>query len=183
MKRSSVVLLNGVGSVGKSAVAKALQTITRVPYLHVSMDAFLEMMPAALQDHPDGFAYEAAPGNGGPEIAIKTGPFGAQVIRAMRHGMAAMAGQGSNLIIDDVSMEGDAEYRELFSGHDFHLVGLHAPLDVLEARERARGDRAIGLARWQLSRVHRDMTYDLEIDTSRNSPLACAARIKDKFDL
>ena len=27
------------------------------------------------------------------------------------------------------------------------------------------------------------MTYDLEIDTGRNSPLACAARIKDKFDL
>jgi chloramphenicol 3-O phosphotransferase len=54
---------------------------------------------------------------------------------------------------------------------------------VLEARERARGDRLIGLARWQLDRVHVGVAYDLEIDTTAASPLECARMIKAAFDL
>ena len=54
---------------------------------------------------------------------------------------------------------------------------------MLEARERQRGDRLIGLARWQFDRVHRDMRYDLEIDTSIATPLECAEVIRNKFDL
>ena len=40
-----------------------------------------------------------------------------------------------------------AEYRELLSGFDLHLVGVMAPLEVLEAREATRADRLPGLAR------------------------------------
>ena len=50
-------------------------------------------------------------------------------------------------------------------------------------RERSRGDRVVGLARWQYDRVHRGMTYDLEIDTSAADPPACATIIKTAFDL
>ncbi|MFZ0017309.1 MAG: hypothetical protein WAL10_08230 [Acetobacteraceae bacterium] len=46
--------------------------------------------------------------------------------------------------------------------HEVHFVGLFAPLDVLEARERQRGDRLIGLARWQYHRVHSGIAYDLD---------------------
>ena len=60
---------------------------------------------------------------------------------------------------------------------------MFAPLDVLEAREIARGDRAIGLARWQFDKVHRGMTYDFEIDTSTLTPDACAAAIMQRFGL
>jgi chloramphenicol 3-O phosphotransferase len=68
---------------------------------------------------------------------------------------------------------------------DFELfrVGVFAPLDVLETRERERGDRLIGLARWQYDRVHKGMRYDLEIDASRATPMACAERIKQRFGL
>lgn len=58
-----------------------------------------------------------------------------------------------------------------------------APLDVLEAREHARGDRLIGLARCQYGRVHRGMIYDLEIDTAVASALECARKIKATFNL
>lgn len=44
-KQARIVLLNGVGSVGKTAIAKAMQAITAEPFLHVEMDAFLNMMP------------------------------------------------------------------------------------------------------------------------------------------
>jgi chloramphenicol 3-O phosphotransferase len=46
-KTARIVLLNGVGSVGKSSIAKALQAITSEPFLHVQMDAFLDMLPEA----------------------------------------------------------------------------------------------------------------------------------------
>jgi chloramphenicol 3-O phosphotransferase len=69
------------------------------------------------------------------------------------------------------------------SPFDIRFVGLFAPLHILEARELARGDRDIGLARWQYDRVHRNIAYDLEIDTSVLTPSQCAQLILDRFGL
>lgn len=153
---AGIVLLNGVGSAGKSSIARALQTITAVPFLHVQMDAFIDMLPAALQDHADGFSFETVLENGKPSVVIRSGPVGMRTMRGMRHGIAAMAGQGNNLIVDDVLCNGEiSEYLQLLSGFDLHLVGVIAPLEVLEAREATRADRLPGLARWQYERMHK----------------------------
>jgi chloramphenicol 3-O phosphotransferase len=179
-----IALLNGVGSAGKSSIAKALQTITTEPFLHVQMDAFLDMLPEALQNHADGFSFETVLEDGKPSVVISSGPISARTMRGMRHAIAAMAEQGNNLIVDDVVFNDEiAEYRELLSGFDLHLVGVMAPLEVLEAREAARADRLPGLARWQYPRVHKDMNYDLEVDSSRLTPLECARRIRERFQL
>jgi chloramphenicol 3-O phosphotransferase len=71
----------------------------------------------------------------------------------------------------------------LLAGFALFTVGVFAPLDVLEARERERGDRTIGLARWQYDRVHTGKSYDLEVDTSRTSAMECAKTIQRKFEL
>ena len=177
-------MLNGVGSAGKSSIARALQTITAAPFLHVQMDAFLNMLPEALQDHADGFSFETVQEDGKPSVVIRSGPVGARTMRGMRHAIAAMAGQGNNLIIDDVIFNDEiAEYVELLSGFDLHLVGVFAPLEVLEAREAARANRLPGLARWQYPRVHKGIDYDLEVDTSQLTPLECARRIQQEFRL
>jgi chloramphenicol 3-O phosphotransferase len=63
------------------------------------------------------------------------------------------------------------------------FVGLFASLDVLEERERQRGDRRIGLARWQFARVHQDITYDLQIDTTTGTPAENAQTIRTAFGL
>jgi chloramphenicol 3-O phosphotransferase len=179
-----VVLLNGAGSVGKSSIARALQTMTSEPFLHVQLDAFLDMLPAVYQDHPDAFSYESAIEDGKPIVVIKGGPVGDRVIRGMRHAIAAMASQGNNLIVDDVMLDNArAGYASLLSAFPVYTVGLFAPLDVLEARERARGDRLIGLARWQYDRVHSGMSYDLEIDTSTTAPEDGARMVKERFRL
>ena len=179
-----IVLLNGAGSAGKSSIARALQTITIEPFLHVQMDTFMEMLPEAYRDHPDGFAYETVPDDGRPLVIIRTGPVGARNLRGMRHAVAAMAEQRNNLIVDDVMLGSTAaEYAELLSRFGVFTVGVFAPLDVLEARERHRDDRLIGLARWQYDRVHEGMKYDLEIDTATATPMECAERIKEKFRL
>ncbi|MGE0120910.1 MAG: chloramphenicol phosphotransferase CPT family protein [Dongiaceae bacterium] len=179
-----IVLLNGVGSAGKSSIAKALQAMAAEPFLHVEMDAFLDMLPEACFGHPDGLVFETAQEGGKVLVVIKEGSVAARAFRGMRHAIAAMAGQGNNLIVDDVLLgSAKAEYADLLSPFDVVRVGVFAPLEVLEARERQRGDRMIGLARWQYDRVHTDMTYDLEVDTSRATPQECADRIKRTFGL
>src|SRR5689334_18343600 len=153
---ATIILLNGVGSVGKSSIAKALQTVTQDPFLHVEMDGFLSMMPARCWDDPAVISFETGELDGKPAVDIRSGPFIERILRGMRHAVAAMAGQGCNMIVDDVIFGNElAEYRALLAGSTFHAVGVFAPLDVLEARERARGDRLIGLARGQYDRVHR----------------------------
>ncbi len=183
--RAQVIILNGIGSVGKSSTAKALQAITTKPFLHIAMDAFLDMLPEKLLAHADGLLFEPSQEDGEPVIVINSGPVLERVMRGMRHAVAAMAGQGNNLIVDEVMIDPQTarDYRELLRDCDLRLVGLFAPLDVLEARERARGDREAGLARWQFGRVHRNMTYDLEVDTVAAGPAGCAQLICDAFGL
>jgi len=179
-----IVLLNGVGSAGKSAIAKALQTMTTRPFLHVQMDAFIDMMPEGSLGHPDWLVFETAEEGGKPSVVIRVGPVAERLFRGMRHAIAAMAAQGNNLIVDDVMMgSAGAEYAALLAAFEVHLVGVFAPLAVLEERERQRGDRMIGLARWQYERVHAGIAYDLEVDTSEATPEACAALIRHRFDL
>ncbi|MBN8905941.1 MAG: chloramphenicol phosphotransferase [Rhodospirillales bacterium] len=183
--RPQVVLLNGIGSVGKSSTAKAIQAMASQPFLHVAMDGFLDMLPEAMLAHPDGLRFEATERDGKPVITVRSGPVLDRAMQGMRHAVAAMAGAGNNLIVDEVILDPRKalQYRELLRFCDLYVIGLLAPLDVLEARERARGDRRIGLARGQYGRVHRDMDYDLQIDTATASPTACARLICDTFRL
>jgi chloramphenicol 3-O phosphotransferase len=180
-----VIVLNGVGSVGKSATARALQGITAEAFLHVAMDAFIDMLPDGMVGHVDGLVFETLEDARGPSVAVRSGPVLERAMRGMRGAVAAMAAAGNNLIVDEVMIGPDKarEYRVLLSGFDVRFVGLFAPLAVLEARERARGDRVLGLARWQFDRVHREMVYDLEVDTSEASPPENARMIRDAFGL
>lgn len=175
-----VVVLNGPGSVGKTTLARAMQQMAPMALLHVQMDAFLEMLPEAMQDGPETFHYRPGPGG----VVISTGPVGARLMRGMHHAVAALAAQGCDLIFDTVAERDEIdELRRLLAGHVCLFVGLHAPLGVLEARERARGDRMIGLARAQVGRVHAGVRYDLELDLGDLTPEAAAGRVLRELGL
>ena len=179
-----IVLLNGAGSVGKSSIAKALQQIVSRPMLHVAMDAFLEMLPPGTFGDPRFYRFETTIEDGHPVTAVAAGPMMDRLLRGMRRSVAAMATDGLDLVVDDVFWGDElADYRALLAPFDFHAVSLVAPLEVLEERERARGDRDLGLARWQYDKVHAGMAYDLELDTSTATPEALAGRIRATFGL
>jgi chloramphenicol 3-O phosphotransferase len=95
--------------------------------------------------------FEKSLDDGKPVVGVRSGPVLERAMRGMRHAVAAMAGQGNNLIVDEVMIDGAKarEYRDLLRSFHLYPVALVAPLDVLEARERARGDREVGLARGQ----------------------------------
>lgn len=151
------------------------------------MDAFLNMLPEASFADPSGMLFETVDEDGKPKVIIKTGVLGDRVMRGMRHAIAALAAQGNDLIIDEVLSGNESverqEYARLLQPFRVFMVGVHASLETLEARERQRGDRMIGLARGQIGQVHLGMKYDLKIDTDNITPLEAARLIKQKFDL
>lgn len=180
MNGVQIIVLNGPGSAGKTSIARALQEMTAEPFLHVAMDAFLDMLPQSLWGHSDGFLYR--PGPDGTEIL--PGPVAQKLLEGMRASVAALAGAGNRLIIDEVMQGAERdEYQRLLAGIEARWVGVTAPLPVLEARERARGDREAGLARWQCRRVHEGMSYDLMVDTGLTSAEDCAGQIRAVFGL
>jgi chloramphenicol 3-O-phosphotransferase len=63
-----------------------------------------------------------------------------------------------------------ADYKVLY-------VGVFSPIEVLEQRETARGDRKIGLARYQASVVYLSSEYDVEVDTHQLSPHQAAQKV------
>ena len=172
-----VIILNGVGSVGKSSIARALQDLSPEVWLHVQMDAFLDMLPARYTSHPEGLRFirhDTSP----PEVEIVCGPAVDHLLEGMRASVSALARAGNNVIVDEVLVDEDVSaYREALAGLDVLWVGIMAPLDVIEARERQRGDRDIGLARWQYPRVHRNIHYDLTVDAARSTPAENAGQI------
>jgi chloramphenicol 3-O phosphotransferase len=181
---ATVILLNGAGSAGKSSLARALQNVLSEPWLHVALDSFLEMFPDRFHDDPEGFLGRNEIDEDKPQIAIEIGAAGRRLLKGMRLSVAAMAGAGNNLIVDDVILDGGlSEYEALLSEIRFLKVGVFAPLAVLEDRELKRGDRMLGLSRWQFPRVHVGVCYDLEVDTSLADPVACANGIASHFGL
>jgi chloramphenicol 3-O phosphotransferase len=68
-------------------------------------------------------------------------------------------------------------FRRASAGLDIFTVGVTCPLEVLEARERERGDRVLGRARGLMEVVHEFCSYDASVDTAALSPEACVATI------
>ena len=163
MGEGQIIFLNGASSSGKSTVAKALQEALEEPYMHVSVDRFFEML------HPRYMDMELP-----RELMIA-------VMEGFQRSVAALASTGNNVIVDHV-LAGKRFLREcveLMGDMPVIFVGVRAPLDVLKQRELERGDRHVGLAEFQFERVHQDIIYDIEIDTSASSPEECARQIID----
>ena len=167
----TVILLNGTSSAGKTSIAKVLQRLMDVPYLHVPIDSFEDMMPER-----DIF---------GEPGSAEWQPLFNRMLSGFHHSVAALAAAGSNLVVDHLLVQGVvpqnwlAECLDLLAPFTVYFIGVHCPLEELRRRELARGDRGIGQAERQLGRVHRHGVYDLELDTSLLSAEQCALKIKE----
>jgi chloramphenicol 3-O phosphotransferase len=154
MTNATVIFLNGTSSSGKSTLAQALQAgLADHVFLHVAEDMFFNMLPAHAYQHADFFRY------------------GSQLYSGFAYSVAALAGSGSRVIVDTVAWSpGSLEaFLHALQTTPTLAVGVHCDLEVLEERERKRGDRSAGLARRQYNLAHQDMLYDVEVDTSRQS--------------
>ena len=108
---------------------------------------------------------------------IGNGPAGQELLIQMRRLVANLAESGFNVIVDEVGeAEVIADYRARL-GPACPAVKVDAPLSELERRERERGDRLLGLAREQSTRLHTGIDYDLEVDTHADTPDALARKV------
>ncbi|TAK12387.1 MAG: chloramphenicol phosphotransferase [Anaerolineae bacterium] len=173
---TTILILNGASSSGKTSLVKALQKTLDAPYLDAGLDRFLWMLPPRYLDRP---LWDEVLG-----LATQAGDVGNRLVRGMHRSIAALATAGNNVVADHVLVEPAwlADCATLFAGMRAYLIGVHCPLDVLEERERSRKDRTLGQAKAQYDIVHRGAVYDIELDTHTLSPEACAEFIKEKLD-
>ncbi len=90
----------------------------------------------------------------------------AQIFAAFHSTIAAVATAGNHVILEHI-LETPGwldELKQLFSPFDTVFVGVMCPLETLEQRELARGDRPIGSAKQDFHNIHNGLRYDLEVD-------------------
>jgi chloramphenicol 3-O phosphotransferase len=173
------VILNGASSSGKTTIATGFRDQRAAVgdfWLLIGIDDFLSKIPIEWKSAgPDrgrfaaeGIRFEMRQ----PGPAVRVGSVGRRVLRAYQAGIAAAAHVGLNVIVDEVVIDRASwdDWNSALAGLDVVWVGIRCSPEVAEERNRARGDRFVGLARALSATVHRDARYDLEIDTTTRSP-------------
>jgi chloramphenicol 3-O phosphotransferase len=165
--RFDIIWLNGTSSSGKTTLAKELQALLDDHFLHVCFDMFYQMLPARFK----------------PTTPADS-KYVERVHLGFEYSIPALAKGGNRLIVDYPFHYADSLPRclGLVSGYTVLYVGVFCPIEVLEQRETARGDRKIGLARNQSERVHMKSEYDVEVDTDKLSPNQAAQKIASALD-
>ncbi len=117
-------------------------------------------------------------------VVAKFGPVFRPLIDSMAPAVRALIDGGNAVIFDHVLHDRamSESFRRATAGLDVFTVGVTCPLDILEARERARGDRVLGRARGLADVVHTFCGYDVTVDTGAMSTEACAAAILEALD-
>ncbi len=174
-----IIYLNGGSSSGKSTLARALQAKLQKPFLVIGIDQMIFMMPEKLNDWHNGsmapgFSWQPVKDEERTIIAseIHVGSFGKHIIRTLKDVVVTLAQSGHHVMIDDVSFgkEQVDAWRAILKPFKVLWLGVSAPLDVIDSREKERGDRKLGTARWQAEKVHVGVDYDRMINTHEQSP-------------
>jgi chloramphenicol 3-O phosphotransferase len=167
---TQVIVLNGGSSSGKSGIARCLQAVLPDPWLTFGVDTLVDALPAAVRASAAGIEF-------GADGAVGVGPEFRRLEAAWIEGVAAMAGAGARIIVDEVFLGGAASqgrWRRALGALPTLWVGVRCEGQVAAARELARGDRVVGMAASQAELVHQGVEYDLQVDTTRAEALDCA---------
>jgi chloramphenicol 3-O phosphotransferase len=190
-----VIILNGPSAAGKSSIQNEIQKQSPALYLKVGIYNFFD----ALLPTPDLSSFEKTKElkqftNDGifirgiqlktdPEghqiVPLEIGPAGDKVISGMHSAIAAYASKGNNEIVDYILYKPEwlPDLVQALKSTKVYLIGIKAPLSVLEDREKKRGTSPVGHARSHYYQVHQGMIYDLDLDVSNLLPEQSAQKI------
>lgn len=149
------IIIHGPSSSGKTSLARSLQALWPDPLFHVDLDAF-ELMSegtrlSGWEERRQAFRLHCAN------------------LQATLRNIAATQ---FSLVLDFVLRDSAQFTRclDALSGRPVYVVGVRCDLEVMESRERQRGDRDIGLSRAQFAHSEYSRSYDVVIDTTRLTP-------------
>lgn len=164
-----IIVLNGPSSAGKTTLSRNLQKIWDRPLYYLSYDSVdWYMAPFGVT----GRDY------GGMDTVR-------DFLAVMYESAAAICRSGRDVVIDNCLFDCEDIYemsQEILKDCPVTMVRIKLPLEELERREIARGDRTPGKARWQETHItpKEDSAYDVIVDTSDDS-MECAEKIKAYF--
>jgi chloramphenicol 3-O phosphotransferase len=173
-----VVVLNGPSSAGKTTLAAGFRNQRAASgefWFSTGIDDFLAKLPSewfsvGLESGPyaaEGVRFERTDRG----LEVRVGREGRNLIRAYQFGVAAAAGAGLNVIVDEVVIDRTSwdDWTTSLAGLHVVWVGVRCSLGVAEQRERSRPERFNGLTRGQSTTVHEYAQYDFEVDTTTRS--------------
>ena len=198
MSWPDIILVNGPSSAGKTTLCRALQAAILTPYLVVGFDDFIFMSApryyrgadSGRQDERDAFTalgvemVTTSPAGAPPSVVARFGPVFRHILDSMAPAVRALI-DGGNAVIFDHVLHDRAMYEscvKAFAGLDVLAIGVTCPVEILEARERERGDRVLGRARGLADVVHAFQSYDVTIDTGSTPTAACVSTILSALD-
>lgn len=172
MRRPDIILVDGPSSAGKTTLCRALQAAIEDPYLVTGFDDFIFMAPPR---------YYRGADTGRPAEHDAFTALGVEMVTTSPPGappsVTARFGPVFRRLLDSVRALADESCRKAFAGLDVFAVGVTCPIDILEERERERGDRVLGRARGLAGMVHGFLDYDVMVDTGALTPAACVSDI------
>lgn len=170
MSIGNIIWLNGASSAGKSTLAWKLQEYMDQDYYWLSNDAFTDMPHNKQYDRDWTETYRTA-------------------ITMLYRTVRLFIEDGKNVIIDHVMTNNEKGVcEELFDCvkfmHGIHVMFLFVtcPLEELNRREKARGDRKIGNAESQFDKLLPAKMYDFTVDTYADTTEKCAELIIQKHN-
>ena len=193
---STIIVLNGPSSVGKSSIQKALQKTSEDHFLRIGIDTFFD----ALIEEPDLTLFEKTKAfhqytktgeyirgvtraleDDKPVVKLHIGPAGDRIIYGMHRAIAAYANVGNHIIVDYILYDPKwaLDLAKALKNHTVYLIKVHAPLDIIEEREKMRNTSPVGHARSHYHSVHQSFIYDYAVDSSQSTPIDLALQILD----
>jgi chloramphenicol 3-O phosphotransferase len=188
-----IIILNGAPRAGKSSIALAIQESFDGAWMNLGVDVFAGMVtPHRLRP-----GIGLRPGGERPEVEAMVPVFYA----AMYESIAAHSRLGLNVVVDVGHHDGYGQPRGILidvarrlAGLPVLFVGVRCPLEVIMERrqlgQKGREGRYLTgsadepvpppVLRWQRE-VHIPGLYDLDIDTSKQSPNDCADVIRRRL--
>lgn len=163
-----LIYLNGTSSSGKTSIALELQKLIPTPVFYFSIDTLLHSLASSDVDAIMGKSLARSTMDW---AAIFSGYFSC----------VATLIKTENQVIADCPVYSQ-KLADTFSQHLLPLsprvvVKIECPLEVLEEREKTRGDRAFGVAQGQFKGIHQYLNYDLQIHSHRMTPAESALKI------
>jgi chloramphenicol 3-O phosphotransferase len=182
-----IVILNGVPRAGKSSIVAAIQESFDGVWMNIGLDRFKAMTPDRYQP---GIGLRP----GGERAALE--PLVVTLYRGLYEAIASHSRLGVNVAADVGHHDSYSVSRgilpacaRLLAGLPAWFVGVRCPIEVIMERRQATwgaGYAEDGSIPEPVRRFHKFVhipgVYDLEVDTSRLRPEACAEVIRRHID-
>jgi chloramphenicol 3-O phosphotransferase len=176
----TIVVLNGVPRSGKTTTARRIQDTFDGTWLNLGVDAFAAFVTPSRLSPGIGLR----PGGERPDLE----PHVRTLYGALYESVSALSRRGLHVVVDvghhdeySVPMGILGGIAEQLTDVPAYFVGVRCPIDVIMARRGETGKVPAPVLRWQRA-VHTPGIYDVEIDTSAQTPDECATSIRTRLE-